>query len=35
MSKPTTLFGGLDSHREFIPVAHVERGNSSSYPFLI
>ena len=24
MPKPTTLFVGLDSHKEFISVAHVE-----------
>jgi hypothetical protein len=35
MSKATTLSVGLDSHKEFISVAHVEWGNSSPYPFLI
>jgi len=28
MTKPTTFFVGLDSHKDFISIAHAEAGRS-------
>jgi transposase len=34
MPKPTTLFVGLDSHKDFISVAHAEAGRSDPPVFV-